>query len=768
VETPAGDGLDLLDAAAVARWLAFPPRGVWATDCDLRVTLAIGAAFPGAGLDASTMVGACMSDMPHATPEMRDAHRAAAVSGVSTSYECAVGEQIWEVRVSAVRRADGSISGTIGTGTDVTRRKELEALLGKRGRDLASGDAAMAHARGALEDSEARFRSTFDDAHIGMILVDLSATIIRGNDAFAEFLGYQRDELAGLDLNDITHSDDDNLTRAGLAAMAAGEDRSEFDKRYVRKDGTVVWGHVVATPIRSRDGSVVSFVSHIEDITELRRLQRELARVDAMYRAVLESSPDLILVGSPAGTIWLSSRSIERILGYAPDDLTGLDYTELIHPDDRAATAEALASLRTGERSEPMEPIRVRVRHKDGSERLLEGFAAAADGGAGAPGLIVVNARDITTQRRLEDELRQSQKLEVLGGLVTGVAHDFNNMLLAIRARAELLAKRVDPSQGDVADELRAIVDAADRAAALTHQLLAFGHKRVVKAGVLDLRDVASGMARLLRRLIRESITLAVVVPDEPAWINADRSQVEQVIANLTINGRDAIRSHGTVSIEVQLDRDRGEVRLVVTDDGVGMDASTAARAFEPFFTTKGEHGTGLGLATVRGIVTEFGGEVALVSTPGSGTAFTVRLPLATAPLLENAAEETVGSRGGGERILLLENEAQVRDVVARLLRDGGYWVIEAATGDEALAYAAAEPGSVDLLLTDIMLTGEDGREVAKKLVTHQPHAIVIFMSGYPPSGDDPGTFLHKPFGGGELLQAVRAALDAPQAAMAH
>lgn len=765
METAADVGLDLLDEAAVGRWLAFPPRGVWATDCDLRVTLAIGAAFPGAGLDASTMVGACLSDMPHATPEMRDAHRVAAVSGVSTSYECAVGEQVWEVRVSAVRRVDGSISGTIGTGTDVTRRKELEALLGERGRDRASGDAAMADARGALEDSEARFRSAFDDARIGMILVDPSARIIRGNDAFAEFLGYRRDELVGLDIDEVTDPDDRHLTHVNLAAMAAGDDRSEFDKRYVRKDGTVVWGHVVATPIRGRDGSVVSFVSHIEDISELRRLQRELARVDAMYRAVLESSPDLILVGSPEGTIWLSSRSIERILGYARDDLIGLDYAELIHPDDRAAAAEALASLRTGERGEPMGPMRVRVRHKDGSERLLEG-SAAADGGAGVPGLIVVNARDITTtQGRLEDDLRQSQKLEVLGGLVTGVAHDFNNMLLAIRARAELLAKRVDPGQGDFVDELHAIVDAADTAAALTHQLLAFGHKRAVKAEVLDLRDVVSGMARLLTRLIPESVTLAVVVPDEPAWINADRSQVEQVIANLAINARDAIRSHGTVSIEVQLDRDLGEVRLAVTDDGVGMDAATAARAFEPFFTTKGEHGTGLGLATVRAIVGELGGEIALVSTEGSGTVFTVGLPLATAPLFENAAEETVSRRGGGERILLLENDAQVRDLVAQLLREGGYQVIEAATGDEALAYAAAEPASVDLLLTDIVLTGEDGREVAKKLVTHQPRAAVIYMSGYPPSGTNPGTFLHKPFGGPELLQAVRAALDAPPAA---
>ncbi len=764
MEPPTDVGFDLLDAAAVARWLAFPPRGVWATDCDLRITLAIGAAFPGAGLDASAMVGACISDLPQATAEMRDAHRAAAVSGLSTNYECAVGEQIWEVRVSAVRRVDGSISGTIGTGTDVTRRKELEALLGEQARDRVSEGAARTDTRAALEDSEARFRSAFDGAHIGMVLADASARIIRGNDAFAEFLGYEHEELVGLDIDETTDPDDRLLSHAKLAAMAGGDDPPGFDKRYVRKDGTSVWAHVVATPIRSRDGSLVSFVSHVEDITELRRLQRELARVDAMYHAVLESSSDLIIVGSPAGTIWLSSRSVERILGYAPDDLIGLDYAELIHPDDRAAAAEVLASLRTGEQV-VSEPIRVRVRHKDGSERLLEGSAAAADGAAGAPGLIVVNARDITTQGRLEDDLRHSQKLEVLGGLVTGVAHDFNNMLLAIRARAELLTKRVAPGQGDLADELRAIVDAADTAAALTQQLLAYGHKRAVKAEVLDLRDVVSGMVRLLRRLIRESVTLAVVLPDEPAWIDADRSQMEQVIANLTINGRDAISSHGRVSIDVKVDGDRGEVRLVVTDDGVGMDASTTARAFEPFFTTKGEHGTGLGLATVRGIVTELGGEIALDSTPGSGTTFTVRLPLATAPLHEGATDKKAGRHGGGERIVLLEDEELVREVIARLLRDGGYRVIDAANGDEALAYAAGEPDSVDLLLADITLGAEDGREVAEKLVTHQPRAAVILMSGYPPSANDPATFLHKPFGGGELLEAVRAALDASQAA---
>jgi two-component system cell cycle sensor histidine kinase/response regulator CckA len=764
VEISAEAGPDLLDPAAAARWLAFPPSGVWATDCDLRITLAMGAAFPCAGLDASTMVGARLSDMPQASAEMRDAHRVAAVSGVSTSYESVVGERIWEVRVSAVRRADGSVSGTIGTGTDVTRRKEL-ALLGRRERDLASEDAATADARGALEDSEARFRSAFDDAPIGMVLVDLSATIIRGNDAFAEFLGYRRDELVGLDIHDLTHPDDDDLTRATLTAMAAGEEQAAFDKRYVRKDGTVVWGHVVATPIGSRNGSVLSFVSHIEDITELRRLQQELAQIDAMYRAVLDNSPDLILVGSPDGTIWLSSNSVERILGYSPDDLVGLNYSELIHPDDRAAAATALASLRTGEQREPMVPIRVRVRHKDGSERLLEGAAAAAGQDGGVPGrLIVTNARDVTTQVRLEEELRQSQKLEALGGLVAGVAHDFNNMLLVIRGWAEMLTKHVDPDRADLAGELRAIIGAADRAAALTHQLLAFSHRRAAKREVLDLRDVVSGMAALLARLIGENVTLTVAVPDEPAWINADRSQVEQVVANLTINGRDAIRSHGNLSIDAQLDRDRGEVRLVVTDDGVGMDGPTAARAFEPFFTTKGEHGTGLGLSTVRDIVTEIGGEVAVVSVPGSGATFTVCLPLAAAPVPDDAAEKNVSRRGGGERILLVEDEAIVRDIVARLLRNGGYEVIEAANGDEALAYADGEPGSVDLLLTDVVLTGEDGRGVAQKLVTHQPHAVVIFMSGYPASGDDPGTFLRKPFGGVELLQAVRAALDAPRA----
>ena len=765
MQTAAQVGLDLLDPAAAARWLAFPPCGVWATDCDLRITLAIGAAFPGAVLEAPAMVGTRLSDMPHATTEMRDAHRVAAVSGVSTRYECAVGERTWEVRVSAVRRADGSVSGTIGTGTDVTRRKELEALLGERARDVASRDAATADAHDTLRDSETRFRSAFDDAPIGMVLVDLSATIIRANDAFAEFLGYQRDELVGLDIQDITHADDDNLTHAALTAMTAGDDRSVFDKRYVRKDGTVVWGHVVATPIGSRNGSVLSLVSHIDDITELRSLQQELAQVDAMYRAALASSPDLILVGSPDGTIWLSSHSIERILGYAPDDLVGSNYTELIHPDDRAAAAKALASLRTGEQSEPMDPIRVRVRHKDGSERVLEGSAAAAGQDGHVPGLIVTNAHDVTTHVRLEEELRQSQKLEALGGLVAGVAHDFNNMLLVIRAWAELLTKHIDPDREDLAAELRAIIAAADRAAALTHQLLAFSHRRAAKREALDLRDVVSGMAALLVRLIGENVTLAVTVPDEPAWIDADRSQVEQVIANLTINGRDAIRTHGTVSIDAQLDRDRGEVRLVVADDGVGMDNSTAARAFEPFFTTKGEHGTGLGLATVRDIVTEIGGEVGVVSAPGSGATFTVRLPLATAPLPDDAVEENGSRRGGGERILLVEDEAIVRDVVARLLRDGGYEVIEAANGDDALAYAATEPDSVDLLLSDIILTSEDGRGVAQKFVTYQPHAVVILMSGYPSSASDPGTFLRKPFGGAELLQAVRAALDAPQAA---
>ena len=498
------------------------------------------------------------------------------------------------------------------------------------------------------------------------------------------------------------------------------------------------------------------------------------------FRALVEESWDAVALFAGDGTILYGSPATTRLLGYDLTEFVGRNAMELIHPDDRATVLVRLQEAMAA----PRAPVHVaaRVRHKNGSWRHLEGvFTNLIDDPS--VGAIVNNYRDVTDRRNLEEQVMLSQKMEAIGRLAGGVAHDFNNILTAIGGYSDLLLADLPPDDRRRHD-VEEIHQATQRAAALTQQLLAFSRRQVLQPKVINLNALVPDIEKMLRRLIGEDILFATVLHPRLGNVRADPGQLEQVIVNLAVNARDAMRDGGRLTIEtrnVELDeaytaehpavKSGRYVMLAVTDTGVGMDEETKARIFEPFFTTKVRgKGTGLGLATVYGIVRQTGGHIWPYSEPGRGTTMRVYLPRVDAPAdpIEHPKDAAPETLRGSETILVVEDEAPVRAVTRQLLERNGYTVLEAPDGPAALALVDAEEGGrhIDLLLTDVIMPGMSGRELAAQLNARRPNVRVLFMSGYTDDAVvrhgmlEPGlAYLEKPFRPTALLRKVRGVL---------
>jgi signal transduction histidine kinase/ActR/RegA family two-component response regulator len=411
----------------------------------------------------------------------------------------------------------------------------------------------------------------------------------------------------------------------------------------------------------------------------------------------------------------------------------------------------------------------VTLHRPDGTERRID-FMATANV---RPGRHIAVIRDLTRQNELEVQLRQAQKMEAVGRLAGGIAHDFNNLLTAIAGYSEfLIGGHTDPRLRRHAEEIK---KAAARAASLTGQLLAFSRRQVLQPRVLDLNAVVSDMDMMLRRLIGEDVELLTMLEPELAPIRADPTQLEQVIVNLAVNARDAMPGGGSVTIEtanIVID-DEEHVELRLTDTGIGMTESERQQLFDPFFTTKAG-GTGLGLATVHGIVEQSGGTIEVTSAPGMGSSFRVLLPAVEAPAEEQAAPPTRDApQPGDETVLLVEDETVVRQLVAEILESSGYTVLQAADGPSAIELARRHTGDISLLVTDVVMPGMSGPEVAQSVTSMRPGTLVLYMSGYTDSAIghhgvlEPGiAFLQKPFSTDDLTRKVRGLLDETAAAV--
>lgn len=615
---------------------------------------------------------------------------------------------------------------------------------------------------GALWRTNALLRSILEGTNNAVYAKDLAGRYLLVNQAAARIAGVDPVAVLGHTSEEIFQPED--------AARARAQERDVFDTRramtcdqpFTAPDGRTRTLRITKGPLFDEQGAMTGIFAVGVDLTSQLAADEQLRRQDARFRALVEHSSDLVNILSPSGAVVYSSPAAQRFCG--PDVEQGdRGPFYYVQPDDRARIETAFAQiLRAGPGD--TQTVEARVRRGDGSAAVLECVVTNRTDDP-AIGGIVVNSRDVTERKRLEEQLHHAQKLEAIGRVAGGVAHDFNNMLLVINGNSELVL-RSDGLDPDVREAIDEIIDASDRAAQLTRQLLAFGRRKPSDPRPDDLNDAVMGLAGMLRRLIGEHITLNVQLSEEPCVVRIDRGEVEQVVLNLALNARDAMPDGGALTIETRRDPALPVATLVVRDTGSGMDPETAGQIFEPFFTTKEGYGTGLGLATVYRIAAQHGAAIDVDSAPGRGTAISIVFPLEETRVSGDAPRPIEPALTGDETVLLVEDEEMVRRLALRALTGKGYHVLEAASGEDALQRYGANLDAIDLLLTDVVMPGMNGRVLAERLTAARPGLKVAYMSGYvdlPPLRNvswDEAAFIQKPFRTEALARFVRQALD--------
>jgi two-component system, cell cycle sensor histidine kinase and response regulator CckA len=508
-----------------------------------------------------------------------------------------------------------------------------------------------------------------------------------------------------------------------------------------------------------------------------RDAESALRATEERFRALLDNSSDALMLIDRDGRISYITPSSQRLLAREPAEMAGRSIFDFLHPDDRE-----IASVRLAESvRRPGEAIaaELRLQHADGSWHSMEaiGVNRLEDAAVRA---IVVTARDVTERRRLEDQLRQAQKMEAIGRLAGGIAHDFNNLLTAILGYCNLMLDDM-PAGDPLRSDLQEIREAGNRAASLTRQLLAFSRRQMLQPQIVDMNALVAQMEKLLRRLIGEDVELVTALASNLESVKVDPASIEQVLVNLAVNARDAMPVGGRLTVEtsmVELDNAYAEthvtvvpgryVMLAVSDTGQGMDAPTRARVFEPFFTTKEQgRGVGLGLATVYGIVKQNGGYIWVYSEVGHGTVFKVYLPPANAEVAQKTTPTPADAQKnrGWETVLLVEDEDAVRALAREVLRRHGYVVLEARHGLDALRIAERHQDAIHLMITDVVMPHMSGRDLATRLTGARPNMKVLFISGYTDHAVmhrelTPGAaFLQKPFTPENFARTVRGVL---------
>ena len=526
-----------------------------------------------------------------------------------------------------------------------------------------------------------------------------------------------------------------------------------------------------------RDREILKFVSQqLATAIEHKRYEEALRRSEARYRSLILSAVFGIYRCTLGGRFLDVNPALITMLGYSSvEQVLALDARREVYVNPQEIDRLTEEYQRTGS----LNGVEVQWKHKDGHTITVRLNGRAASSPDEPEEVLELIAEDITERRQLEEQFRQAQKMEAVGRLAGGVAHDFNNLLMVINGYTEVLLEQL-PASGDMHQKVESIQQAADRAATLTRQLLAFSRKQVLELKVVDVNTVIGDMERLLRPLIGEDIELATRLSTEAGRTRADAGQLEQVIMNLVVNAKDSMPSGGKITIQssnVMVRQNVGERRFIqpgrysviaVSDTGHGMDKETQSRIFEPFFTTKEKgKGTGLGLSTVYGIVKQSNGYVFAESQIGSGTTFYVYLPRVEDTVEELgpvAAQES--EKGGCETVLLVEDEDSVRELVRVTLASRGYQVLEAANGEAGLCLAEQTKGPIDILVTDVVMPGIGGRELAKKLSASRPGISVLYLSGYTEDAvvtqgalNAATAFLQKPFTLQSLAKKVREVL---------
>jgi PAS domain S-box-containing protein len=647
-------------------------------------------------------------------------------------------------------------------------------LLQEIGRRLADALTSL-HVVRRLRESEARYRGLMDNATDGFFLMDDQGTVHDVNRQACESLGMSREELLGK----TPFAFDPDITLAQITELKEAVNSGRtfvLDTRHRRKDGSTF---PVELRVRKMDSEGEwRAVSLARDMTERKKAEESLGNSERRLRAFFETSNAGIIEIDATGHLVRANEAFCAMTGFTASELDRKEVREIIFPEDMELFLARWRELASGRADRSHTELR--YRRKDGTSLwTLGNVVVLSRDDSGAPVACSAVVIDLTERKRLEDHLQRAQKMEAIGQLAGGVAHDFNNLLTVINGYSEILLASHSGQDG-TNDAVTAIRDAGERAARLTRQLLAFSRKAIVEPKVLDLNELIGATTRMLSRLVGEDVTLVTELGEGLAAVRADAGQIEQVILNLAVNARDAMPKGGRLTISTdEIDIGAGEdwdgealgpgrhVRLRVADTGSGMTEEVRARLFEPFFTTKGiGRGTGLGLATVYGIVRQANGHVSVDSTLGAGTVFTVLLPAVTASVVVAATEVRASARGT-ETILLVEDEDAVRALTRRILERQGYTLLEAADGREALRIADAHAGPIDLLLTDVVMPNLGGRDLAEAVRARRPETRVLYMSGFT---DDAvvrhgvsvaaDALLQKPFTPIALTRKVRSILD--------
>jgi two-component system cell cycle sensor histidine kinase/response regulator CckA len=632
--------------------------------------------------------------------------------------------------------------------------------------------------RRELVKREELFHLISENAADMIAIVDMEGKRLFNSISYQKVLGYTPEELQATPTFNQIHPDDrEAVKKATDDARRSGIGKT-LEYRVRHKNGTWIVLESTSSVIHHANGAPEKLVIVNRNITERKTAEDALRRSESEFRSVVQDAPYGIFRASITGRFLKANPALQKILGYEIEQQllsANLETGIFRHDGDFRRLNELLIRTRV------VKDIEMEWKRRDGAPITVRCSGRCITDENGVPLHFEMFADDVTEKRVLERQLRMAQKMEAIGRLSGGIAHDFNNHLGVIIGYSRILRKALS-AKTDLCEHASEIEKAGERAASLTKQLLAFSRQQVLTPAVLSLNTLASDMESMLPRLLGEDIEVSLVLHPELDNVRADQSQIEQVIMNLAVNARDAMRTGGKLKIQTAnavLDRAYTQthpgsrvgnyVLLAVTDTGTGMDAGTLANIFEPFFTTKElGQGTGLGLATVYGIVKQSNGYIWVRSAPGNGTSFEIYLPqyLGEVPTEEQKADLKEIQRGS-ETILLVEDAYALRKLAQALLTEAGFRVFSAESGEEALEVASHCGVPLDLLLSDVVMPGMNGRVLAEQLLPRQPEMKVLFMSGYTDSfiaGHgvlEPGThLLHKPFTEEVLIRKVREVLD--------
>lgn len=660
---------------------------------------------------------------------------------------------------------------------DYLIKGKLTRLASAVKRELACAEQRRQRKRDVLllRENETKYRSIFNQAAVGVARVALDGTWLATNQKLCDMVGYSHDELSNKTFQEITHPDDLKLDQAYVNQLLNNEIQTcSFEKRYIKKTGEIVWVNLTGSMVLNQDNAPDYFIAIIVDITARKKAEERSSRLAAAVEQAIEA----VIITDLDAKILYTNPAFKRITGYSSDEVLGKNPRFLQSGKHSAEFYQKMWDALTN--GEPWQG-HLSNKRKDGSFYEEEATISPLRNAAGTIINYVGVKLDVTYEKELQQQIRQSQKMEAVGRLAGGMAHDFNNILQGIFGYCDMLLDQI-PEEDTSRKDILEIHNAADRAAELISQLLAFSRLQLIRPTVLDLNTVVDNTSKMLRRLIGEDIELITKQAPDLYRIKADEGSIEQIIMNLAVNARDAMPAGGQLTISTYnttLDPQCTHLRpsaphqgefacLSVTDTGCGMTKEIQEHIFEPFFTTKGVgKGTGLGMASVYGTVQQSHGFLDIRSAPQKGTTCIIYLPLHAEIEPPTEANVSPPLSRGTETILLVEDQESVRITATASLKALGYTVLAANTPEQAFRFIEEHSGSINLLITDVIMPSMNGRDLAALMLDQYPELKSIFISGNPSSTivqngilDSGKNFLPKPFNRAQLAKLVREVLD--------